>query len=70
MSYQRFALFNVVGGIAWVVGFLGLGFAFGNMPIVKKQFHYVILGIIVVSIAPAVIEFLRARGKSDAVEEK
>lgn len=61
MSYRRFALFNVSGGIIWVVGFLGLGFAFGNMPIVKKQFHYVILGIIILSVLPAVIEFIRAR---------
>lgn len=70
MSYQRFALFNVVGGLAWVIGFLGLGYAFGNMPVVKKQFHYVILGIIVVSVAPAVIEFLRARSKADPLDEK
>jgi membrane-associated protein len=61
MSYSRFAMFNVTGAVAWVVGFLGLGYAFGNMPIVKKQFHYVILGIIVVSVMPAAIEFLRAR---------
>jgi membrane-associated protein len=61
MSYRRFALFNIVGGVVWVVGFLALGYGFGNMPIVKKQFHYVILGIIIVSVAPAVIEFLRAR---------
>lgn len=64
MAYRRFALFNVAGAVAWVVGFLALGYAFGNMPIVKKQFHYVILGIIVVSVLPAVIEFLRARKNS------
>jgi len=64
MSYRRFALFNVTGGVAWVVGFLGLGYAFGNMPIVKKQFHYVIVAIIVVSVAPAVFEFFRARRAS------
>lgn len=61
MSYRRFGLFNVSGALAWVIGFLGLGYAFGNMPIVKKQFHYVILGIIVLSVLPAVIEFIRAR---------
>lgn len=69
MDYRRFAMFNVVGGIAWVVGFLGLGFAFGNLPIVKDQFHYVILGIIVISVMPAVIEFLRSRGKVKPVGE-
>ncbi|WP_442485625.1 DedA family protein [Aeoliella sp. SH292] len=69
MDYRRFAMFNVVGGIAWVVGFLTLGYAFGNLPFVKDQFHYVILGIIVVSVMPAVIEFLRSRGKAEPVGE-
>lgn len=64
MSYRRFFAYNVVGAVAWVVGFLALGYGFGNMPIVKKQFHYVILGIIVVSVLPAVVEYLRARGES------
>lgn len=65
MSYRRFALFNVAGALVWVIGFLALGFAFGNMPIVKKQFHYVILGIIVLSVLPAVIEFIRAKRSPD-----
>jgi membrane-associated protein len=64
MSYRKFATFNVSGALAWVVGFLGLGYAFGNMPIVKKQFHYVILAIIVLSVLPAIVEFLRARRAS------
>ena len=68
MSYARFAMFNVTGALAWVIGFLGLGYAFGNMPVVKKQFHYVILGIIVVSVLPAVIEFLRARREARSVD--
>jgi membrane-associated protein len=63
MSYARFFAFNVIGAVAWVVGFLSLGYGFGNMPIVKKQFHFVILGIIVLSVLPAVFEWLRARGE-------
>ncbi len=65
MSYSRFGLFNVAGALAWVIGFLSLGFAFGNMPIVKKQFHYVILAIIILSVLPAVIEFIRAKRNPD-----
>jgi membrane-associated protein len=61
MGYRRFLNFNVIGGVAWVVGFLVAGYAFGNVPIVKKQFHYVIIGIIIVSIMPAVIEIIRER---------
>jgi membrane-associated protein len=61
MSYPRFAMFNMIGGIVWVAGFVYLGYAFGNMPIVKRNFQYVILGIIIVSVLPIVIEFWRAR---------
>jgi membrane-associated protein len=66
MSYRRFGVFNVAGALAWVIGFLSLGYAFGNMPIVKKQFHYVILAIIILSVLPAVIEFIRARRSPNA----
>lgn len=61
MTYRRFAAYNVVGAIVWVVSFLYLGFFFGNLPFVKTNFHYVILGIIVLSFAPMVIEIMRAR---------
>ena len=64
MGYARFASYNVVGAVAWVVGFTVLGHFFGNMPLVKKNFQYVILGIIVISVMPAVIEFLRERARN------
>jgi len=59
MRYARFAAFNVIGAVLWVCMFVPLGYWFGNLPVVKKQFHYVILGIIVLSVLPAVIEILR-----------
>jgi membrane-associated protein len=61
MGYRRFAMFNVVGGVVWVVGFTLLGYWFGNLPWVKRNFTIVILAIIVISVMPAVIEFWRAR---------
>jgi membrane-associated protein len=64
MNYARFALFNVTGGIAWVLSFLLGGWWFGGLEQVKKNFHYVILAIIVISILPAVIEYLRNRRRS------
>jgi membrane-associated protein len=66
MSYRRFALFNVTGGIAWVVGFTLAGYWFGNLPIVKKYFTLVILAIIVLSVIPAVVEIWRARRAAKA----
>jgi membrane-associated protein len=59
MRYRRFATFNVVGAIAWVGLFVPAGYLFGNLDFVKKRFHVVILAIILLSVLPAVIEFLR-----------
>lgn len=61
MTYRRFAMFNVVGAALWVCSFTLLGYAFGNVPAVKKNFTFVIIGIIVVSVMPGVIEFIRSR---------
>ena len=61
MRYARFASFNVIGGVVWVVAFTMAGFFFGNVPVVKRNFHFVILAIIFISMLPPVIEFLRAR---------
>jgi membrane-associated protein len=66
MRYRRFAEFNVIGGIAWVAAFLCGGYWFGNLPVIKRNFHYVILAIVVISVMPAVIEYLRERRKGAA----
>jgi membrane-associated protein len=52
MSYGRFLAFNVIGALIWVVGFVGAGAIFGNIPWVKDNFSKVILGIIVLSVMP------------------
>lgn len=52
MSYGRFLAFNVIGAVLWVVGFVGAGALFGNIPWVKANFSKVILGIIVLSVMP------------------
>ena len=67
MGYSRFALFNVVGGVVWVCSFALGGYYFGNFPAVKSNFHYVILAIIIISVMPPVIEFIRARRSNGAV---
>lgn len=61
MRYARFAMFNVVGGVVWVAAFISAGYFFGNVPVVKRNFHYVIVAIIILSIMPPIIEYLRAR---------
>ena len=59
MKYSRFLMFNVVGGAAWVLSFIWLGYFFGNLPVIKDNFTYVIFAIIGISLLPAVIEFVR-----------
>jgi membrane-associated protein len=66
MTYPRFAMFNVVGAITWVVSFTVAGYFFGNIPAVKRNFQYVILAIIVLSVLPAAIELWRERKKQHA----
>jgi len=61
MSYGRFAAFNVTGGVVWVGLFVSGGDYFGSLPLVKQNFTAVILGIIIISILPGVIEYLRHR---------
>ncbi len=61
MSYRRFAAYNVVGGVVWVVLFTLAGFHFGDLPWVKTNFHYVIVAIIVLSVIPPIVEILRSR---------
>jgi membrane-associated protein len=61
MNLVRFWFFNISGGICWVVGFLLAGYFFGNIPAVKRNFEFVILGIVVVSLLPVVVEWYRSR---------
>jgi membrane-associated protein len=61
MNLLRFWFFNISGGICWVVGFLLAGYFFGNIPAVKRNFEFVILGIVFVSLLPVVIEWYRSR---------
>lgn len=67
MKYSTFFVYNIVGGAIWVTSFLCLGYFFGNMPVIKSNFQYVILAIIVISVLPIVIEFWRERRKIKAV---
>ncbi len=61
MKYSKFILYNVVGGISWVAIFISLGYFFGNIPFVAKNFELVIFAIIFISFIPPVLEFFKAR---------
>ncbi len=61
MTYWRFISYNIIGGIAWILLCTLAGYFFGNLPIVKENFSLVILAIIIISILPGVIEFMRQK---------
>jgi membrane-associated protein len=67
MPYSRFAIFNVVGAFCWIGSLAPLGYYFGNRPWVRNNFELVVLAIIIISILPAVIEFIRMRRESSAL---
>jgi membrane-associated protein len=61
MEYRYFIMYNVVGGVIWILIFTIAGFYFGNLPMIRKNFTLVIFAIIVLSILPAVIEYFRSK---------
>ncbi len=61
MTYGRFAVYNVSGAALWIVGLVLAGYAFGNIPVVRRNFSVVVLAIIALSILPAVVEAWRQR---------
>lgn len=64
MSYRQFIGYNVIGGILWVSICLFSGYFFGNLPFVKKNFSVVVIVIVLISLLPAVIEYLRHRAEA------
>jgi membrane-associated protein len=64
MNYPRFALYNVTGGVAWVMLCLFCGYFFGNIDWVKRNFETVIVAIVLISIMPMVIEVILARRRA------
>jgi membrane-associated protein len=61
MRPSAFGVYNLIGALGWVALCLGAGFFFGNIPIVKQNFSLVTIGIVVVSVLPMAVEYLRSR---------
>src|SRR5277367_3998182 len=61
MRYSRFLSFNIVGGIGWVLSMTLAGYNLGAVPIIRRNFEKVVIGIVVVSVLPMVIHYLRSR---------
>lgn len=61
MNYRSFIKYNLIGGALWVLLFLVGGFALGNLPIVKSNFSIIVIAIIIISVIPAIVTFIKER---------
>ena len=61
MSYRRFLAYNVIGAIVWVASLVYAGYIFGNIPWVKENLSFIVIGIVIVSLIPALTTFLAER---------
>lgn len=59
MHYNAFLFYNVAGAFLWVTSLTFAGYFFGGIPLVKANFEYVIFGIIALSLAPLLIEYIK-----------
>lgn len=58
MKYSYFLLYNILGGVLWVSMFVWGGYFFGNIPLIKKNFHYAVVIIIILSLVPVLYEYI------------
>ncbi len=61
MNYGRFITYNIIGGVSWVALFIFGGYLFGNIPFVANNFSIFIVAIIIISVIPAIIEYLKSK---------
>ena len=70
MNYSKFIPYNLLGGGLWVSLFLGGGYFFGNLPFIKNHFSYVLIAIIIISLLPGIIVFIKEKRKGKANDDE
>lgn len=71
MDYKKFITYNVVGAVAWVSLMMGSGWLLGQVPFVKERFEMIVIGIVILSVMPMVVEYLKSRSElKNAKSEK
>ena len=63
MPYKDFIRYNIIGNVAWVAICCSAGYFFGNIAFVKEHFSLVVIGIIMVSLIPAIVSFAKSKIK-------
>ncbi|HSO39923.1 MAG TPA: VTT domain-containing protein [Labilithrix sp.] len=66
MNYRTFIVYNIVGAVSWVTLMLGSGYLLGQIPFVKERFELIVVGIVILSVMPMLVEWWRARGEKPA----
>lgn len=69
MNYSTFLFYNVIGGFLWVTSLTFAGYFFGQMRIVKENFEFAVIGIVIISILPILIEFAKHKFSSKKIKE-
>lgn len=64
MRYSRFVSFNIFGGLGWVLSMTLAGYFLGGIPLIRKNFEKVVLGIVFVSVLPIILQLLKGRRKA------
>ncbi len=67
MRYRMFVLFSALGSVAWITSFTVGGYFFGNIPVIKNNLTLMTLGIIVISLLPALREYIRHRQSNQSL---
>ncbi len=62
MNYRTFIAYNIIGAVGWVTLMLGSGYLLGQIPFVKERFELIVVGIVILSVMPMVVEWWKARG--------
>lgn len=66
MTYRTFVAYCIAGAVLWVVSMSVLGYLFGNIPVVQKNFELVVIGVVLLSLLPAIWQFVRSKVRRSA----
>jgi membrane-associated protein len=64
MEFRRYALFSLLGGVLWAGGVTALGYWLGGVQVVRDHLELFVLGVVVVSLVPIAVEYLRGRSRA------
>jgi membrane-associated protein len=66
MQFKTFITYSIIGAVAWVTSMMGAGYLLGQIPIVKERFELIVIGIVILSVMPMFIEYIKARNEAKA----